>query len=108
MGHTPNRGGQASDQDSNSGPGRHGNNSGHIYRSARHQQQGQAHNRVTPSSPTPTLADPTNRHIPYSQRIMPVMGGGGGWCWPEMGPSAPGLACTGAVIVWSETVLYER
>ncbi len=30
MGHTQ-QGGQASDRDSNSGPGRHGDNSGHTY-----------------------------------------------------------------------------
>jgi hypothetical protein len=74
MSHTR-KGGQASDQDSNSGPGRHGNNSGHIYPSAPHQRQGQAHMWVTLLPPTPTLVDPNNRPNRYSQRICADIGG---------------------------------
>jgi len=78
MSHT-HKGGQASDQDSNSGPGRHGNNSGHIYSSALHPRWRQAHNWVTPSSPTPTLVDPIDRPTKYSQRITRANG-------PRSGP----------------------
>ena len=74
MGHTQ-QGGQASDQDSNSGPGRHGDNSGHIYRSAPRQWQGQAHMWVTLSSPTPTLVDPTNRPADTHSAYVPIWAG---------------------------------
>jgi len=57
MGHTA-RSGQASDQDSQSGPGRHRQSSGQIAWNAPDETTGQDQNWVTLNPPTPTLADP--------------------------------------------------
>jgi hypothetical protein len=68
MSHTRN-GGQASDQDSNSGPGRHRQSSGQLGLKAPTETAGQAHNWVTLDhrhQHWPALSGPASR---YSQLI---------------------------------------